>query len=237
MNRIRRSFYEVFFQSHFWATILVAGTLLKHIAQQRRTSRLYILIGIGVWSVLFSFRFIVRCLRNIGFGKGAWTPKVSVKKVCRTITDDQLVLRDAYHLHLWLNRSLTIQPGQHLYVTVPWVSLASMWQSHPFLVVWWHSDSSHSGMHLQMLVRPRHGITRRLMSCRDKQYSAWIEGPYGQSRDLTTFRTVLMFAADIGIAVHMSYLKCLVETYRASAIGPKRIVVVWEVRDYSESPS
>lgn len=237
LHRVCQSFFEAFLQVHFWATAVVAGALLKHIAEQRRASRLCILIGICTWSTLFSLRFMIRCRRNLRFGTSAWIPKISVKKVCRTATDDQIVLSDAYHIHLWVSRSFTVQPGQYLYITVPWLGLASLLQSHPFLIVWWDPDLSHDGAYLQMLVRPCQGFTGRLTSYRDKHYSAWIEGPYGVSRDLARFQTVLMFATDIGIAAHVPYLKCLTENHRASAIGPTRIVVVWEVRDNSKPPA
>lgn len=232
---MRRHFYEVFIQLHFWTTALAAVALLKHLAVQRPAARLYILVGIFSGLFLVAVGAISDCLRNVRLGRGHWLPKISVEKVYRTVDDDQIVMTDAYHVHLWVNRSFKVHPGQYLYLTVPWLGLPSLFQSHPFWIVWWDHDTAHDGMHLQMLVRQRHGFTRRLLSYRDKKYSAWIKGPYGQTKNLAEFGTVVMFATDIGIAAHLSYLKCLLHGYSMSSVCTRRAIVVWEVKDGSES--
>ena len=232
---IRRYFYEVFTQLHFWATALAAVALLRHLAVQRLAARRYILVGIISGMSLIAVGAISDCLRNIRLDRGRWLPKISVEKVYRTADDDQIVMTDAYHVHLWVNRPFKVHPGQYLYLTVPWLGLPSLFQSHPFWIVWWDHDNVRDGIHLQLLVRQRQGFTHRLLSYRDKTYSAWIQGPFGQSRNLAEFGTVVMFATDIGIAAHLSYLKCLLHGYAMSSVCTRRAIVVWEVKDSSES--
>lgn len=231
---MRRSFYEVFIQLHFWATAFAAVALLKHLAEQRLAARRYILVGIVSGLFLTAVGAISDCLRNVRLGRGRWLPKMSVEKVYRTADDDQIVMNGAYHVHLWLNRSFKVHPGQYLYLIVPWLGLPSLFQRHPFWIVWWDQDNVRDGIHLQLLVRQRRGFTHRLLSYRDKKYSAWIQGPYGQTRDLAEFGTVVMFATDIGIAAHLSYLKCLLYGYAMSSVCTRRAIVVWEVKDSGE---
>lgn len=232
---VRRLSYLVFFHTHFWVTVLAAVALLRHVAVQRPLARLYILTGIASGSLLLAVGSILDCLRNIRPRRGRWLPRISAEKVYRTADDDQIVMTDAYHVHLWVNRSFKIYPGQYLYLSVPWLGLPSLLQSHPFWIVWWDKDTIRDRMHLQLLVRQRHGFTRHLLSCRGKKYSAWITRPYGQTKDLAEFGTVLMFATDIGIAAHVPYLRSLIQGHAMSSVCTRRILVIWEVKDRSES--
>ena len=231
---VRRLSYLVFFYTHFWVAVLAAVALLRHLAVQRPVARLYILTGIASGSFLLAVGSILDCLRNIRPHRGHWLPKISAEKVYRTADDDQIVMTDAYHVDLWVNRSCKVYPGQFLYLSVPWLGLPSLLQSHPFWIVWWDEDTVRGGMNLQMLVRQRDGFTRHLLSCRGQTYSAWIRGPYGQTRNLAEFGTVLMFATDIGIAAHLPYLRALIHGYAMSSVCTRRAVVIWDVKDGSE---
>lgn len=230
----RRLSYFVFFHTHFWTTVLAAVALLRHLAMQRPVARLCILIGIASGLYFLAVGSIFNCLRNIRPHRGEWLPRISAEKVYRTTDDEQVVMTDAYHVNLWVNRSFKVHPGQYLYLSVPWLGLPSLLQSHPFWIVWWDEDTARGGMNIQMLVRQRSGFTRRLLSCRGKEYSAWFKGPYGQTKNLAKFGTVLMFATDIGIAAHVPYLRELINGSAMSSVCTRRAVVIWEVKDRSK---
>lgn len=63
----------------------------------------------------------------------------------------------------------------------------------------------------------------------EKQFMAWINGPYNDSpSNLGSYDQALLFASGIGIAAQVPYIRELLE------LQPKQIFVVWEVNDECE---
>ena len=85
-----------------------------------------------------------------------------------------------------------------------------------------------------MLVRKRGGFTRRLLSHRDEEHTAWISRPFGRSENFGDYGTILMFATDIGITAHLPYLKMLMQGRLEASIRTRRVVVIWQVKDSSK---
>lgn len=233
---IRRYFYEIFLRLHLAMTGVGTIALWRHLSIQRVRARLYVLGGITLWGCLLVLSFFVDCYHNINLGRSHWLPRVNIVKVYQATSDDQVVMADACLLEIQVNRCWDVRPGHYHFICLPALGFLSIFQSHPFWVVWWEKDSKTGTMQLDMLVRKRRGFTRRLLSHTHKEYTGWISRPFGQSEAFGDYGSVLMFATDIGIAAHLPYLKIFMQGRTEASIRTRRVVVVWQVKDRSRFP-
>ena len=217
--------YEVYLRSHFGVTAVGSLALWRHIALQKRPSRLYIVGGLIMWTVVLAWRVLATLYRNLHLTGHHWLPRVDV----RSTDSDSNRLENVCHAEVVGCRPWTVKPGQYVYLWVPGVSLTSPFQSHPFWVIWWDVDDKHH-LVLYLLIREGHGFTSRLLSQCDQRFRAAISGPFGRSVEVDKFGTVLMFATDIGIASHIPYIKSLLEGRDNSEICTRRILVVWQIQ-------
>ena len=91
---------------------------------------------------------------------------------------------------------------------------------------------------VSFVMRARTGFTRKLY---DRAASApnrtldnipgAIEGPYGGHDPLSSYGTVVLFAAGVGITHQMLYLRQLLAGYAAGTVSARKIVLVWTVPD------
>ncbi|KAL8330709.1 hypothetical protein RB593_001612 [Gaeumannomyces tritici] len=125
---------------------------------------------------------------------------------------------------LTLTRSMKIEAGQYIYLTIPSLGLFCFFQSHPFVVI---SCAEQAQKTLELFIEPRKGFTSKLLyhTNSPKVRTALISGPYGVSIPIINFDTILMVASGYGIAAQMPYLEKLL----ASGKGPLayNIHVVW----------
>lgn len=234
----RRFFYEAFLPIHLGATGVAAVALWRHLSEPVSQARFYILGGTSLWAIALCTSLLSDCYRNVSLGRRLRPrlPKVFIFKEYRTVNNDQVVMDGACHVEIRLNRSFTVQPGQYLYLCIPAQGFPiSIFQSHPFWIIWWDRDPESGEMRLEMLVKQRRGFTRRLLSHRDREYTAWISGPFGKTLDFGDYGTILMLAVDVGIAAHLPYLKSLMERRTNASICTRRVVVVWQVKDSSKA--
>ena len=162
-------------------------------------------------------------------------PTIIFRKVYRTGEGEQIVMRDACHAEIRIQRPIELREGQYMYLNVPGLGVPSLFQSHPFWIVWWDLDEHDGTMRIDLLIRQQNGFSRRVMSHREIEYSAWLSGPYGRTEKLGDFSTILMLATDIGIAAHLSYLKTLSDKFLRAEMNVCRIVLIWQIRDISMS--
>ena len=89
-------------------------------------------------------------------------------------------------------------------------------------------------MSLYVIIRQRHGWTRRLLTYNTslEGRAAWLEGPYGQSYGLQEYGTVLMFASGDGIFAQLPFIKSLAELFKISAVKTRRIKLIWQTEEY-----
>lgn len=95
-----------------------------------------------------------------------------------------------------------------------------------------------------MIIRARDGFTKRLLRHTLKHapthlghrvpISAWIEGPYGLSRSLHSYGTVLLIAGGVGITHHIGYVRHLIRGYSEGIVATRRLISVWVVRKENE---
>ncbi len=163
ISGIRRYFYECFLGLHTGTTGVAVAALSQHLSAQKAQARFYIFGGVAVWTGLCTIYFLVNCYYNINFGPGHWLPKVNIVKVYRTENYDQVVLLDACHLEVQVNRRWHFRPGAYLFISIPALGLTSIFQSHPFWIIWWETDPTSGVTRLDVLVRRRRCFTRRLL--------------------------------------------------------------------------
>jgi len=63
---------------------------------------------------------------------------------------------------------------------------------------------------------------------------SWIEGPYGQIKDIGDYGSILIFASGISIAAQVPYIKEIVRGYRESRVRTKSYLLVWQLNKESK---
>jgi NAD(P)H-flavin reductase len=128
----------------------------------------------------------------------------------------------------------TVRPGMIVYIWMPGVSLASLFQSHPFTIVWWEKkNDNRKAESISLLVQVQSRFTRELLNLSHKAFTfiTWVDGPYGIPVNLNPYKRVLMIATGIGIAAQISYIKELLDNHNESSLANRTIIVVWEVEE------
>ncbi|KAE8423658.1 FAD-binding domain-containing protein [Aspergillus pseudocaelatus] len=214
---IRKWIYEIFIKVHYWLAILALVTIWRHIYIQRIFAQLYVLIGSIILGLTTLFHWALLVLRNVTREKCG-----SRASVIRG-TDPQTVQVD-----IPVNRPFTVRAGMTVYIWMPGVSIFSALYCHPFTIVWWENNDVGKATQISLLVNKRNGFTRNLINHHAKEFTTWIDGPYGNSFDLGPYQRVLMLASGIGITAQIPYIRELLEI---DANPTRSIFVVWEVED------
>ncbi|EKG09285.1 FAD-binding 8 [Macrophomina phaseolina MS6] len=140
---------------------------------------------------------------------------------------------DVLRIRLQNARPWRAQPGQYIYLTLPRIALGT---SHPFSVAWTETQPSPA---INLLVRRRSGFTKKLFdataSMPERKFTtaALIEGPYGRE-NLSSYGTVILFAAGIGITYHMQQILHLVRSHMDCTAAVRRITLVWAMRSVQD---
>ncbi len=105
------------------------------------------------------------------------------------------------------------------------------------MISWWDQDISGKGAHIYLLVKPISGFTQKLLRHSGSDaLKAWVDGPYGQSKDIGDYGSVLMFATGIGIAAQVPYIKQLLKGFQEYRVRTKSILLIWQLDKESNSP-
>ncbi|KAM3074510.1 hypothetical protein ACMFMG_002688 [Clarireedia jacksonii] len=211
---VRRIIYEWFLHSHLILTVVAVVALWFHLIPKKPTARIFLRIGICLWTILTLIHAAIFLLRNFVRGKAIASAEVTN-------------LPQAMRVTIKVPRPWNVKAGQYIYITVPAAGITSIFQSHPFMIAWW--DRSIDGLTISLLVKPRRGFTGNLARLSDQKLTVFVDGPFGLQHDLGVFGTVIMFATGIGIAGHMPYIKELVCGYNSCEVRTRRILVVWQL--------
>lgn len=89
---------------------------------------------------------------------------------------------------------------------------------------------------ISLIVKRQSGFTSRIYDKTNAKPSAsltnltaLVEGPYGSS-SLSSYGTVLLFAAGIGITHQLSHVRALLTAYAAGTCATRRVVLVWVIQ-------
>lgn len=159
---------------------------------------------------------------------------------------------DAVRITLRVANPWRFRPGQHIYLYIPTVG---MWTSHPFSLAWSDDEStsltSEKGLGslpmarqdilaskvstMSLIVRRRTGFTDSMFTKAESSpagkftTNAWVEGPYG-SQDLSSYGTVMLFAAGVGITHQVPHVRHLVASYANGTCATRKVVLVWIIQ-------
>lgn len=246
-SALRHAFYETFLHLHIALVILSFVGLWMHLSDLPQQTIL--VAAIAVWIFDRALRFWNLIYRNIGRG--------GTKATVETLPGD--ALRVSFNVA----RPWKVQPGQHIYITIPSIGL---WTSHPFSVAWSENGApfsrtldvnekadslitTHQDLYatksttVSTIIRRRTGFTNTLYKRAEKvgafvdgsatgklTLSAFVEGPYGTSRPLSSYGTVLLFAAGVGITHQVPYVRSLLSGYALGTVATRRITLIWIVQ-------
>lgn len=231
---LRHAFYETFKVLHIALAIAATVGVWYHLKLKDLPQIPFLIAAIFFWSWDRFMRVVHIAYRN--FGRGG------------TRTVIEALPGNALRINVTLARPWTFRPGQHAYLYMPSLSL---WQSHPFSVVWGEDTVDPNAEKLAMtrqdamsaqtstisfIVRERTGVThtmyKKAMASPDGRYSTrcWVEGPYGELHGLKSYGTVMLFAGGVGITHQVPYVKELVEGYANGTVAARKIVLVWTIQ-------
>ncbi|OJD32153.1 ferric reductase like transmembrane component [Diplodia corticola] len=231
---VRHAFYEVFLHFH----VLLAALGLAGVWIHCQSGELYQFPIIKAVLALWVFERFARLFwvifRNVGNGG--------------TKAEIESLPGDCLRINLQIARPWKFKTGQHVYLYMPSIG---WWTSHPFSLSWSEEQeawSEEKGMSLErldlsglgkttmsLLVRRRTGFTdalyKKVEQCPSGKLttSALVEGPYGH-QDLSSYGTVMLFAAGIGITHQVPHVRHLVEAYDKRTAAVRRVTLVWVIQ-------
>ncbi|KAF3044211.1 hypothetical protein E8E11_008337 [Didymella keratinophila] len=232
---IRHSFYEVFLHGHIVGAALALGAVWVHLKERPQQLMLYGVVAI--WAAERFLRFARLLINNIGNGGSS--------------ADVEVLPGDALRITVKMARPWSFRPGQHAYLYMPSIGL---WTNHPFSIAWSEEeeDPHHidekglpmttndlalqkSKTSMSFIVRRRTGFTDKLFRKADLSASGrfsttcYAEGPYG-GEDLSSYGTVMLWAAGIGITHQVPHVRDIVAGYANGTVATRRLTLVWIIQ-------
>lgn len=246
-SAVRHAFYETFLHLHIALVILSFVGLWMHLSGLPQQSLL--VAAIAAWVFDRSLRFWNLLYRNIGRGGTKATVEVLPGDALRV----SLNVARPWQVQPGQHFYLTI-PSIGLWTSHPF-SIAWSESSAPFnrtldlnnnekgacLVTTLQDLDSTKTTTISAIIRRRTGFTNTLYTRAAKASTggsddgkitlpALIEGPYGSSRPLSSYGTVLLFAAGVGITHQIPYVRALITGYSTNTAATRRITLIWIVQ-------
>lgn len=135
-----------------------------------------------------------------------------------------------------LARPLEVKAGQYVNLWMPSVSFWSWTQTHPFMVTSWSPGKQDT---LELFVQPRQGFTASLQSRAafdgSASFFAFVSGPYGTSKPVSQYETVLVVASGFGITGVGPYIKQILHGYNTSTSRIRHVHLVWQLQALGKS--
>ncbi|PQK10246.1 hypothetical protein BB8028_0002g05700 [Beauveria bassiana] len=210
---LRRFTYECALRLHQLLALAIGYALWRHVGATHHLSRLYLCVGAAL--------FLVSCavlLVSLLYYHGLGLSRARISYDLQTIT-----------VRLYLHKPLKIQAGQYINLWVPWASLSSFAQTHPFTVISWSEEPQE---YLELFIQPVRGFTRDLMSL--SAYGpttciALFSGPHGKQSHMHEYENVVMIATGFGIAAQFPHLKKLIHDHHVQRTNVRRIHLIWKI--------
>jgi len=232
---VRHAAYEVFLHGHIVGAALALGAVWVHLDKRPQQMMLYGVVAI--WAAERFMRFFRLIINNVGAGGSS--------------ADVEVLPGDALRITVKMARPWSFRPGQHAYLYMPSIGL---WTNHPFSIAW--SDEEEDPHHIDekglpmtttdlalqksktsmsFIVRRRTGFTDKLFRKADLSASGrfsttcYAEGPYG-GEDLSSYGTVMLWAAGIGITHQVPHVRDIVAGYANGTVATRRLTLVWIIQ-------
>lgn len=234
--------YEFFLHLHFVLAVMVVVFLWLHL--QKYPQRFLLLGAIIIWGAARCLRLGTLLYRSVG-GRG-----------CRV--EIHPLQGGSVKLTLTTPRPWACRPGQSLYLTIPsiglwtahpfsvaWVGVEDPLSRSSSV----RSEFNEKGpmVHnraldmeapraqtISLIVKRHTGITHKLwkhamQADKAPAVAAFIEGPYGNERGLSSYGSVMLFASGVGITHQLGHVKQLVEGFGQGTVAAKRVTLVWVI--------
>jgi predicted ferric reductase len=215
---LRSVSYEAALRIHQILSFALVYGLWRHASPDHLFPRLYLYIGGGLFFTISIFWLASVLYRN---RSGLSTVRITYDN-------------GAIKVNLQLSRPLKVKAGQYVSLWVPWASLGSAAQTHPFTVISW---SQKPQKHLDLFIEPRGGFSRNLFALSDHGPTtrrAMFSGPHGKQLPVHSYENVIMLATGFGVAAHMPYLRKLIHDQNCRATSTRRIHLVWQIERRGE---
>lgn len=155
---------------------------------------------------------------------------------------------NAIRVNIEVSRPWSFRPGQHVFLTIPSIGL---WTAHPFSVAWSNEGGQDSEKALAVdevelpsyhattfsfVVRRRAGFTNSLFKKAEKSPNgrislrAFVEGPYGMTKSLDSYGTVMLFANGVGITHQVPFIRDLISGFATGTVALRRLCLVWVIQ-------
>lgn len=232
-SMVRHAYYETFLHAHVLVAAVAVIGLWMHLEEFPSSQKL--LFGAVAFWGFERFMRVQNLIRN-NVGAGG------------TIAEVEAMPGDALRVTLHLARPWKFQPGQHVYLYMPSIG---WWTNHPFSLAWsddYQEVYTEKGLpmdrhdvlavkktSMSLIIRRRTGFTDKLWTKAEKSPDgrfvtrAFAEGPYGV-QDLSSYGTVMLFAAGVGITHQVPFLRSLVADYANATGAVRRVVLVWVIQ-------
>lgn len=226
---LRDRAYELIILSHKVASLLLVAAIVLHritLGTERVTnisafintsSGPYIFSNVITASVSLLFAFLCFLYQNLGYK--------SNKVVKIEEHSDAIELAIRVSAHRW-----TVGPGQCIGVTIPRAGLGSVFQNHPFNVMWW-AKGPNDTLDLTVLIKRRQGFTNKLIRLvgAPNITRAYLHSSINYRLDFGRYGTVLFFATGIGISAVLPHIRKLFEDMEEHQSKARRITLIWLV--------
>lgn len=188
----------------------------RHVPSNPEYPRLYVYLMVGAFPTILALQTVSVALRNGIFRHALARAQISDSN-------------GAARIYIDLHQPLDVKVGQYVNLWMP-TTLWSAFQTHPFVVISW---AEHPQQTLELLIEPRQGFTRDLLSQAKNNQDplALFSGPHGLSAPVDEFETVVMVATGWGIAAHVPYLNQLISGYNKHKVRARRVHLIWQIRD------
>ncbi|KAL9040255.1 MAG: hypothetical protein Q9214_004560, partial [Letrouitia sp. 1 TL-2023] len=141
-----------------------------------------------------------------------------------------LQINDVIKVRIGVPRPWYVKAGDYVYVWIPGLSFWSLFESHPFMVVWWDQDAQEKGAAIYLLVKQRSGFTQKLLRhVGPTELKVWVDGPYRSWSDFGDFGSIIMFASGIGIAAQVPHIKEILRDYKNHSVRTRSITLIWQM--------
>ena len=208
----RRWAYELFLKSHQALAIALLALLWLHSFNRSSPGFVAVVVATSLWlshTTIWLCHFI---WRNFGHGSN----HLSVED-----------LGGASRITISLNRSMRVEPGQYVYLTLPRLATRTygMFQAHPYYIIATEAEDNGSrARQVHCLVAKRAGFSREISRVNDLK--VWIDGPYGK-QDFGEFDKVIFFACGVGITAYLFSIRRLLRQRQRRISRIQRILLVW----------
>lgn len=225
---IRGRCYELFYRLH--QAMAIGGLICSIFHLNGLGFKTPLWISIALWGADWSIRVGRVLLFNVNFFFPPLPGAHHSSYATARVYEGQYVKLNVTTPVRWIAK-----PGQYVFLhTNRWTFIGG----HPFSVV----GSTESGDGLEVLLKARAGLTRKLYNALDEQnclsdhpvtIPVYVEGPYGNSAPVKYYQEGLFFAGGIGITGVIGYVEEMAIANSSDSF-PKIIRLFWAIRSQSD---